>query len=253
LVRTLAFSPDGKVLAAGGRNKLIYVWNLDSPETARTFAGHEDEIASLVFSPDGKSLLSGQIRGDLRLWDVATGEVRQVFKARRPAHLFHLDWSSNGLYFADAGTRPLVYLFDGKTGKEAGKIEGFGSYITRVRFSPDGTILATGGLDNQVRLFAVSGDPASPPLTAKELHRFAIDEGPDDLAFFPDGKRLAVAHRNGRCSLWAAETAERLAECEAHPGGTRAVAVSPDGLSIATGGMDRTLAVWDVKALLDSR
>jgi len=232
---------------------VIYLWNVATGQELRQLDGHRDEICSVAFSPDGKVLLSGEILGEMRLWDPASGEVRGVLNPLRNVNVFHQEWSPDGQYFAVASTKAVVVLVDGMTGKAIGELKGHRSSVTRVRFSADGKTVATVGLDNMVRIWEVTGDPKAPPLTGKELVSFSIENGPDDVCFLPDGQQVAVAHRDGRCSLWDLGTRTMRATFEAHQGGTRAIAVSPDGKLLATGGLDKSSAVWDILALIKKK
>jgi WD40 repeat protein len=249
LIRRVSFSPDGKSLAAGGRDKVVHLWNVETGAEIRQLPGHRDEICSVAFSPDGKSVLSGEVLGEMRLWDPASGELRKVMNPKMQVNLFHLEWSPDSKYFAVASTKSSVYLVDATTGKQIGELKGHAFYVTRVRFSADGKNVAAVGLDNTVRIWEVTGDPQAPPLVAKELASFSIENGPDDVAFMADRPQVAVAHRDGRCSLWDVGTNTTVANFQAHQGGTRAIALSPDGKLLATGGRDKTSAVWVVAEL----
>lgn len=253
LVRRVSFSPDGKSLAAGGRDKVIHLWNVETGEETRQLAGHRDEICSVAFSPDGKSILSGELLGEMRLWEPATGEVRKVINPKMAVNVFHLEWSPDSRFFAIASTKSWVYLVDATTGKQIGELKGHAFYVTRVRFSADGKSVAAVGLDNTVRVWEVTGDPQAPPLVAREVAKFTIENGPDDVCFMADRPQVAVAHRDGRCSLWDFGTNTMVASFQAHQGGTRAIALSPDGKLLATGGRDRTSAVWVVADLTRQR
>jgi WD40 repeat protein len=228
---------------------VIHLWNVATGEETRQLSGHRDDICSVAYSPDGKWLLSGEVLGEMRLWDPASGEVRAVFNPLSRVNVFHQEWSPDGKYFAVACTKSAIYLVDATTGKLIGDLRGHGSSVTRVHFSSDGKTLATVALDNTVRIWELSGDPKAPPLAGKQLASFSIENGADDVCFLPDGQQLAVAHRDGRCSLWDLGTGIARANFEAHEGGTRAIAVSPDGKLLATGGRDKTSAVWVVAEL----
>jgi WD40 repeat protein len=128
--------------------------------------------------------------------------------------------------------------------------------VTCIIFSPDNKLVASGGLDGQIRIwdtvksaeFSISPEAAK---KAQPLHKIvkAHPGGVYGLAFSPDGKRLASAGADGSIKFWNSATAEPLfAFTGAHKGGSRAVAFSPDGQSLASGGMDKTVKIWDAKA-----
>jgi WD40 repeat protein len=77
-VRSVAFSPDGRLLASGSADKTIKLWEVASGRLVRTLTGHTADVNSVAFSPDGRLLASGSYK-EIKLWDVATGrEVRTL-------------------------------------------------------------------------------------------------------------------------------------------------------------------------------
>ena len=66
----LMFSPDGKTLASGDRNKVIYLWNAHTGEEKTTLSGHTDIIRSIAFNPDGKTLVSGSLDSSVLVWEI---------------------------------------------------------------------------------------------------------------------------------------------------------------------------------------
>nr|WP_263012926.1 serine/threonine-protein kinase [Ancylothrix sp. D3o] len=81
-VQTVAFSPDGNMLASGSGDGSINLWNLNSGKVEQTFFGHSDVVNSLAFSPDGKILASGagSLDSTVKLWDVEGGQLLDTLK-----------------------------------------------------------------------------------------------------------------------------------------------------------------------------
>ena len=77
-VSTIAYSPDGSMLASGSWDDTIRLWDTATGETIKTLIGHEEGILSIAFSPDGKTVVSGSYDDTVRLWDVDTGENTQT-------------------------------------------------------------------------------------------------------------------------------------------------------------------------------
>src|SRR3954454_9249851 len=69
-VTSVAFSPDGKMLASGSNDETIKLWDVQAGKEHATLKGHTNEVTSVAFSPDGKTLASASLDGTVRLWDV---------------------------------------------------------------------------------------------------------------------------------------------------------------------------------------
>ncbi len=78
-----AMSPDGKLIATGGNDNLVKLWNADGTPL-RELAGHASNVYSTFFHPGGKFLLSGDLAGEVRQWEVSTGKLVGTFDANAP-------------------------------------------------------------------------------------------------------------------------------------------------------------------------
>jgi RNA polymerase sigma factor (sigma-70 family) len=150
LAMSVAFSPDGKLLAAGRYDHTVKLWDVATGKEKSSFNGHTGPVFSVSFSPDGKTLASGSGDGTVRLWDVATGKEKATLL--KDAHwLLCVAFSPDGRTLA-AGILPndkdkkeyVVKLWDVKSGKERDVLTGYRDMaISSLAFSPDGKLLAT--------------------------------------------------------------------------------------------------------------
>jgi len=258
-VKQLAFSGDGTLLASGGADGVVAVWQADSGELVRRFKGHTGAITFLCFSPDGQTLASGGEDHTARLWGWG-GTRRDQWDQK--ANVFGLAYSPDGRRLACTAGRRLVNLWDLESGHIARALSSAKQLTHQMQclaYSADGALLAAEGPDAEVVLW----DPATVarlrtlPAPPREL-----DEGPGRgvavLAFSPDGKYLAAgfglvtvpATRPGQhpraVRVWDPHTGKEVRTLEGHGNAVTGLAFSPDGSWLATASRDRMVRLWRV-------
>ena len=188
-VNSIAFSPDGKTLAAGGEDPIICLWDVDTATRKATLEIHVGPVNSVAFSPDGKTLASAGRGDSIRLWDVNTATHKTTLSGgghRGP--VYSVVFSPDGKTLASAGRGDSIRLWDVNTATHKTTLSGGGHRgpVYSVVFSPDGKILASAGEDRKIHLWDVN--------TATHKTTLEIHEGPvHSVAFSPDGKTLASA------------------------------------------------------------
>jgi WD40 repeat protein len=236
VIQTITFSPDSKLLLAGGYNKTIDIWDLQSNTLLKSLTGHVEYVHDLVFSPDGKVLASGSWDDTIKLWDVTTWTPIRTFKNEKS--VWHMSFSSDGAILASIDSDGAIRLWETKTGKLRRRFsfEDKGGFV---EFSPDGKLLATAA-DQTIVLVD--------PETGKEVRRLTgHSRSPQSAAFSPDGKRLASVSWDGTLRLWDVATAEQLEILTERGQHFRDVKFSPDGQTIVTASDDHTVRLWDVR------
>jgi WD40 repeat protein len=147
LAYSLAFSPDGKAIAAGSK-LWLRLWDAASGAAIRTYAGAA-EIGGIAFSPDGGLLASSGEDGSIAIWNTNTGtQVRRFQVSRRP--LRAVAFSPDGRALATSGWDGNIYIWDWRTSTPVRKISASRGSVNWVFFSPDGTDLASGGRDDSL-------------------------------------------------------------------------------------------------------
>ena len=238
-VFSVTFSPDGKTVASGAEDRTIRLWDVKTGQNIATFTGHKDVVFSVAFSPDGKMLASGAQDDTVKLWHVETGRNLHTFKHNY--RVFSVAFSPDGKVVAGGAWRG-VKLWNIETGKALNILE----ESTRIRsgsiaFSPDGTTLASAGVDR------FGGTPGAVTIwdieTGKDLATLhGHTERIPGVAFSPDGTTIASALRDQTVKLWNIKTGENI---HTYRGGGYSVAFSRDGKTLASAGW-RGIKLWEV-------
>jgi WD40 repeat protein len=241
-VFSVAFSPDGGLLACGCESEKIHLWNRSNgrgtlleghtswvrsvsfsadgkflasgswdrtirlwkidDHSCRVLEGHDNVIYSIAFSPDGATLASGAYDGDIRLWDVSDGKCKKTLRDPRIKNVFSVAWS------------------------------------------PDGAKLAAAGHGGEIHLWGISNeeDTSSSP-TRLHGHKGYVHS----LAFSPDGRYLASASADKSVKLWNADDLICESVLEGHMKVVNSVCFSPNGNILASRSSDRNVQLWKVK------
>jgi len=148
-VASVAFSPDGRLLASGGEDQTMRLWDPATGECLRTLNGHDGSVNWVAFSPDGRLLATASGDRTVRLWDPATGECLRTLTGH-DRNLWSVAFSPDGRLLATASGW-VVQLWDPATSQLRRALDAHNS-ITGMAFSPDGWLLATGSNDGVVQL-----------------------------------------------------------------------------------------------------
>jgi WD40 repeat protein/beta-lactamase regulating signal transducer with metallopeptidase domain len=234
-IRALAFSPDGKTFASAGSDRIATLWDLASLAPKASLKGHRGTIRALAFSPEGKQLATAGEDAEIRLWDPNSGRERAILTGHSDM-VTALAFTPTGASLASGGLDSTIKLWDVKTFREratlAGHVEGVGS----LAFAPGARQLASTGYDGTVRLW----DAAAPTLSASTILEFSGEAR--GLSFSSDGR---ILYATGPARVLTAFDPIAGPVDQGTPGSGASLVVTPDGRSLAIGGVDGKVRLLD--------
>ena len=277
-VTKIVFSSDGATLASASEDRTIRLWDVTTGTHRHTLTGHNSHIYSVAFSPDGRTLASGSENGRIRFWNVTTGQYRVTLEGHSSS-VISVAFSPDGQTLASGSSDHTIRLWNATTGLYKVTLEGHSETINSVVFSPDGQTLASGSSDRTIRLWSATTGFHKQTLTG---HTSSIY----DISFIEDGQTLASKSNDGTIRLWDTATGQHkdtlsvsnlrnvsinsegtmlagvysnrnislsdiateteIASLVGHTSNIYSVVFSPNGETLASGGSDHTVRLWDL-------
>jgi WD40 repeat protein/DNA-binding SARP family transcriptional activator len=265
MVYDVAYSPDGKMLATAGMDGTATIWAAESGEILQVLTGHTDVVNTVAFSPDGQVLATAGADRSVILWDIASGRKLRtltghvddipggvpmfrgvVAAAFSPQCVNPSGATAEQCPLATVGMDGQLIVWDALTGQRFFELQDAIGGLKSVAFSPDGKLLAIGS----------TGDPTDTVGAASVIEVSSgeiLSSMPGhggwvwDLAFSPDGKRLATVDFWGVGRIWDVSTGEPLVELTGPPSGF-SVAFCSKGTRLATGSGNGTITLWDAES-----
>lgn len=247
-IGVLAFSPDGRVLAAASRtDHTVWLWNVADPANpapvGTPLAGHQSYINALAFSPDGRTLATASADKTVGLWNVTDpahpGPAGRFLTGHR-SFVNALAFSPDGQTLASTSADQTVRLWHlTDPAFAAQELATDGGDVTAIVFSADGRMLASANSDRTIRLWILV-DPARAVPLGRPLTGHS---GPIRAIFIPpDGRSLVGVGADGTVRRWHLPATVLTG----HTGAVYQLAFSPDGRTLASGGADRAVRLWDL-------
>jgi WD40 repeat protein len=224
-----AFSPDGSLVATSS-GSMTRVSDGRTGRPRYLLQGHTKNVQRIEFSPDGTRIVTGAWDNTARIWDAATGELLHVLQGP--------EWDSQTVASGSGVADPIVNAV------LRAQTQIFGG-MDVVAISPDGTLVATGGRadpESVVRLWSMATGKLVRVLRGPSL---SLSQSFLDLAFSPDGSRIASALGDNTARVWNVATGDQLLVLKEHTNSVQTVRFSRDGKRILTGSMDGSARIWD--------
>ncbi|UCC96476.1 MAG: protein kinase [Phycisphaerales bacterium] len=250
---TLAWSPDGKVLASGNQEGDVQFLDATSGENTHSHVSFcFGSINQVRFSPDGRFLATATAEnGTVFLWDAHTWQPlykRQICWSPSLGDIV-MSWSPDSSSLAVGGMcQNFIAFLDVGSATISDRIFVEQPQSSCIAWSPDGNLLATGHPSGTYQFWQVGSRPFE-LLRSIDAHSAKVSA----LAWTLDSRRLFSAGYDGMIRQWNAETGELLRSLDDHKEPVMCLAVSPDGTKFVSGGKDDTFRLWDIQSSRSGR
>jgi WD40 repeat protein len=241
---SVAISSDDRLLASGGEDRTVRIWDRKTGHCLLRLQGHSARIWSVVFSPDNRLLISAGHDQTIRIWDIQ--DIRDRGRERclnvlggDVGWIWSISLSSDGTTVASANDL-TVDLWDVSTGRRLSALKGHTGRVRCVAFKPDSKIVVSGSEDKTIRLWDAKTEEC---LGILEGHQGCVR----CLTFDPTSQHLASSSDDKTIRIWDGATQVHIATLTGHTHWVDTVSFTPDGKTLISGSEDQTLKFWAVK------
>jgi WD40 repeat protein len=280
MVRSVSFSSDSALLASGGEEGTVALWELETGRLRWRAAGDGNQVFTVALSPDGNIVASGGDKHDVQVWDAATGaRVRSL--SGHSDKVTSVAFSADGTLLASGSEDHTVRVWDVRSGQSLHTLSGHHTAVDWVSFAPHGTLLTSTSSDQVTRfwdgrtgrsqstlsrtsdaqigcvIFGHGGGIAASIGDEHTVRLWSLSDGRAlasltspyrinvaDLS--PDGRLLAFGGEDHTVQLWEIGTAQCLRVMHGYSNYLKAVVFSADGRFLASCGDDKVIRFWDV-------
>ncbi|NEZ66934.1 TIR domain-containing protein [Leptolyngbyaceae cyanobacterium CCMR0082] len=234
-VWSAVYSPDGEIIASGGFDAVIRLWDKDGNVIGQPFAGHTDDIWSIAFSPDGETIASASSDQTVRLWNLQGNPLGNPL-AGHWGHVKTVAFSTDGAWIASGDQGGAVRLWNRQGQLLYPPFQADSqSTVWSVAFSPDRTQIVSGREDGLLHVWSPQGQL----LKTLQGHTGTIMS----VVFSPDGSLIASGGNDNIVRIWDRQGNLRH-QLEGHIDNVISLAFSPDSRWLISGGDDNTVRVW---------
>jgi WD40 repeat protein/predicted Ser/Thr protein kinase len=240
VVKAVAWSPDGKLIASGSLDKTVRVWDASTgKDVLPPHKGHSQGVKTVAWSPNGNYIASGSLDGTVQIWNAATGSPIYTYRGHSPHAVRSVTWSPDSTQIGSGAEDHKVQVWDATTGSNVFSYQ-HSNIVLAVAWSHDGNYIASGSWspEHAVQVWNV----------ATQSHVFTYRQHMNDvraLAWSPDSKRIASGSYDQTVQIWDATSGNNVVACRVQSQ-VEAVAWLPKGQRIVSGSDDNIrVKIWD--------
>ncbi len=238
-VNSIAFSPDGQIIASGSADGNVKLWESSSGKQIKSLIRHPYPIISIAFSPDGNILACGSDSGSIALWDLNYKEKIRTFKEHE-GKVWSILFSNDGKLIVSSSDDKTIRLRDMESGKEIKTLRWHTGSVNTIALAKDNKTLLSGSSDGTIVIWDIT--------TGESIKRIKTDPI-NSIDLSPDGKHVATGSSDGKIKIWNLETADEeisFTDQKGSVGIGSCLRFSPDGRLIAWGANDSTITIKEI-------
>ncbi|CAI5757750.1 unnamed protein product [Candida verbasci] len=252
-IRSVCFSPDGKLLATGAEDKLIRIWDLSTKRIIKILRGHEQDIYSLDFFPDGDRIVSGSGDRSVRIWDTRSSQCSLTLSIEDGVTTVAV--SPDGKLIAAGSLDRTVRVWDSTTGflverLDSGNENGNGheDSVYSVAFNVNGNQIASGSLDRTVKLWNLEGKSPDSKNSSCDVTYIGHKDFVLSVCCTPNNEYILSGSKDRGVIFWDQQSGNPLLMLQGHRNSVISVAVSLNSQGtegvFATGSGDCKARIW---------